>query len=291
MKKLFILLMTLLCLVSCKTEIELEQADYEQKIVVDGWIESGNFANVFLTLSSPFLTNYDSASISQTFLKYAKITLSCSNGDMDTLVVFPQKNTFPPFVYKTTRMKGITGCTYQLMIETRGKTITASTTIPAAPVIDNLRMETVSDSSGYLLMGVQPSTTEKLHLFVQVKSKLADRNFHPSKIPVCLLHESNRMQEIYVYRTTESNLLLSNDENYYYKDWNRYLYSLKDTLQVKVGMIDVESYQVLKSLYADQSMQVNPFAFNTAGIQSNIVGGIGRWTGIGLAPLKVYYGK
>ncbi|MDD4922367.1 MAG: hypothetical protein PHS30_07820, partial [Bacteroidales bacterium] len=110
-----------LSLVSCNTEIELEQAEYEQKIVVDGWIESNNFAGVFLTLSSPFLTHYDSASISQTFLKYAKVTLTCSNGTSEILTLFRDDQLFPPFIYRTVRMKGITGCTYQLTVETRGR--------------------------------------------------------------------------------------------------------------------------------------------------------------------------
>src|SRR5664279_2807649 len=94
-----------LFLLSCSNEIELKQPDYESKIVVDGYIESNGFANVYLMRSSPFLTEYDSASVKATFMNAAKVTLTCSNGDSEILTLFRQNTFFPPFVYRTIRMK------------------------------------------------------------------------------------------------------------------------------------------------------------------------------------------
>ncbi|MDD4922954.1 MAG: hypothetical protein PHS30_10825, partial [Bacteroidales bacterium] len=209
----------------------------------------------------------------------------------EILTLFRDDQLFPPFIYRTVRMKGITGCTYQLTVETRGRIITASTTIPEPPIVNGLSMEAESDSSGNLTVSVQPSQNEDLRLFLQTKSKLADQNFHPVKMPVIKVPAGETAQKINIDRMYETNLYLIDTKRNYYKDWDRYSYSLKDTVMVKVGTIDMKSYQVFKSLYADQSNQLNPFAFNTGGIQTNIVGGIGRWTGIGLAPLKIYYGE
>ena len=241
-------------------------------------------------MSSPFLTEYDSVSISQSFLKYAKVTLSCE-GDSEILTLYRQTDFFPPFVYKSIRMKGKTGGTYRLTVETLGRTITATTTIPEAPAVDGLKLEAKSDTAGYLKLFVRPSETQKLRLFIQVKSQFDDRHLHPAMSPVYLLTPSENMTEVYVYRSNETNLYLLNTKAYFYRNYPRYQYSPKDTILVQAGAIDNTSYQVLKSLFADQSMRINPFAFNTAGIQTNIVGGIGRWTGIGEAPLQIYRGK
>lgn len=291
MRTFIIGILVLINLAACRTDIELEQGKYEQKIVVDGAIESGEFANVYLTFSSPFLTNYDSASISKTFLKHAKVTLTCSNGESEILTLFRRNTFFPPFVYKSIRIKGISGNTYHLKIEYKGQTITASTTIPAPHSIQDLRMIAASDSSGNLQLAVQPLMNEKSHLFIQVKSKMADKNFHPAKIPLFKIPAGDSLQIIHIDRCAETNLYLTNNNNTIYKGWNRYAYSLNDTVMVRVGSVDLESYQILKSLFADESIRTNPFAFNSAGIQTNIVGGIGRWTGIGLSPLMIYLKK
>ena len=44
------LFLAVLSLIGCSSPIELEQADYEPKIVVDGWIEQGREACVYLTM-------------------------------------------------------------------------------------------------------------------------------------------------------------------------------------------------------------------------------------------------
>lgn len=277
-------------LASCMNEIELKQVDYEKKIVVDGWIETDDYAQIYLTYSSPFLTNYDSLSISQTFLNHAKITLSSSDGESEILTLFRKETAFPPFVYKSKRMKGRTGLRYDLKVEYKGETLTSTTTIPASPTVKDLTMISVSDSSGNLVFSVQPSSTEKLKLFVQAKSWMAKENIHPSKVPLLQIPLGERSQTIHVERCRESNVYLSTRHDAY-KHWNPYQYAKKDTILVKVGTVDMESYQVLKSLFADQAVRQNPFAFNSAGIQSNIIGGIGRWTGIGTAPTLIYIGK
>ncbi len=72
---------------SCTKEVEVVQPYYEPKIVVDGWIANNDYANVILTYSSPFLTDYDSVSIRNTFLNYAKVTLTNSKGNSEILTL------------------------------------------------------------------------------------------------------------------------------------------------------------------------------------------------------------
>ena len=84
---------------------------------------------------------------------------------------------------------------------------------------------------------------------------------------------------------------LINPKNDPYYGWPEFQFSLQDSVIVKVGNIDQQSYDILFSVLTDQAVQENPFSFNSTGIKSNISGGIGRWTGIGVAPILVYDGK
>jgi len=277
-----------LFLLSCTNEIVLEQPDYVSKIVVDGYIESNGFANVYLMHSSPFLMEYDSASVRATFMNAATVTLTCSNGDSEILTLFRQNTFFPPFVYKTIRMKGIPGESYSLKVNYNGKLVTASTTIPQPPTMTAFEMESRTDSSGLIRIGMVKGAGVTNYAFIQYKSIKADQNFHPAGVPVYKMDELTEQGSLYVLRCDENNLYLVNPTKQAYSNWPKGMFSVKDTVLVKFGLVDVASYQVLKSLFADEAVRNNPFAFNSAGIQSNIVGGIGRWTGIGVAPTRIY---
>lgn len=273
---------------SCTNEIELEQPEYESKIVVDGFIESNGFANVYLMRSSPFLTQYDSTSVRATFMNAATVTLSCSNGDSEILTLFRQNTFFPPFVYKSIRMKGLAGESYSLKVSFSGKMVTATTTIPQPPTLTSFGMETRSDSSGLIRIGIEKEAGVTSYAFIQYRSIKADQNFHPAGVPVYQLDGLIYEGSMYVLRCDENNLFLVNPSKQAYSFWPKALFSIKDTVLVKLGLIDAASYQILKSIFADEAIRNNPFSFNSAGIQSNIVGGIGRWTGIGVAPTQVY---
>lgn len=286
MKHLSFLL--LLGLVSCMAEIELEQPPYEPKVVVDGTIESNGFAQVFLTESSPFLTQYDSISIRESFLNEAAVRLTCSNGDTEMLTLFRQSQFFPPFVYKSTRMKGIVGESYTLSISYRGEEVTAITSIPEPPVLLGFNMEHKSDSSGVLKVEIVGDTLHNQYLYLQYKSFFADQNMHPAGVPVFKIDAGERVVSVALYRCNETNLYLDESIKTVYTGWPSTYFSKKDTILVRVGKVDAPSYQILKSLFADQSVKNNPFAFNSEGIQSNVKGGIGRWTGVGVAAIQVY---
>jgi hypothetical protein len=172
---------------------------------------------VVLTMSSPYLTHYDSVSIRNTFLNYAKITISSSEGEEEILTLYRENRFFPPFVYKSVSVRGQTGVEYQLTVVVGGKTLSATTSIPRPPVF------------------------------------------------------------------VEFGLYYVNAEQRFYNEYGRYEYDLRDTVDVIAGTVDSVSYRVLSTLFRDRASQENPFAFNGNRIESNIEGGIGRWTGIGIS--------
>ncbi len=262
----------------------MEQPAYEPKIVVDGYIETGKTANVVLTMSSPYLTHYDSVSIRNTFLNYAKITISSSEGEEEILTLYRENRFFPPFVYKSVSVRGQTGVEYQLKVVVGGKTLSATTSIPRPPVFVDAFFDEVSDTTGNLMIGVELPQQREIYLFTQVRSRLAKELFHPSYDPVTFVNSSDQNPSIIrILRSTEFGLYYVNAEQRFYNEYGRYEYDLRDTVDVIAGTVDSVSYRVLSTLFRDRASQENPFAFNGNRIESNIEGGIGRWTGIGIS--------
>ena len=166
MRQLVLLLLILLS--ACSKDIEISQVAYTPKIVVDGWIEHNNYAKVYVTRSSPYLSDYDSTSIMETFINHAKITVTDSDGDSEILTLFRDNNSFPPFVYKSIKLKGKTGKEYHLTIEVENKLIEASTTIPVPPDVVLLRSDSISDSS-YMISAVISPLEEISWYYSQIK--------------------------------------------------------------------------------------------------------------------------
>lgn len=277
--------MVFACLISlsCQKEIELEQPAYQKKIVVDGYIETGQPAHIFLTMSSPFLTQYDSASIRASFLNYAKITLTSSLGEEEVLTLFRENRFFPPFVYKSVDIKGQEGIFYRIKVEVMGQTLSAETMITPAVEIVGSRFIEVNDSTGFWEVAIDASKHGELFLFTRMKSHLAQEDFHPSFNPVYKVKNSQQgLVWLRLLSSSKFKSYFNNTGSMVYENYERYVFDRRDTIELIVGTIDATSYQVLNSLFVDMFNQENPFAFNGNRIETNIEGGIGRWTGIGI---------
>lgn len=286
-----LIVMALYCLWGCSKEIDLNQSSYDSKIVVDGWIEQNQPAYIFLTKSSPYTSAYDSVSIRQSFLNYAKITLTSSKGEEEILTLYRQNQFFPPFVYKSVYIKGQIGVTYNINIEVLGTALIASTTIPSAPLIEAARYTAETDSTGYIEYKTEKQVPTNLYLFAQVKSKKADNSYHPPMNPMKTLYPDKTYNNWNtLWRSNETTLYSIVAQKDFYTSYPTYQYSKMDTVWLKIGAVDSISNQVLVGLFKDKTNNGNPFSFNGNEISSNIEGGIGRWTGIGTAPIIMVCG-
>ena len=280
-KTLYIVVALIIVLMACSKEIDIEQPLYETKVVVDGSISNNDYANIILTRSSPFLTDYDSASIRNTFLNYAKVTLCSSKGESEILTLFRRDEFFPPFVYKSVDIKGEVGVTYDLKIEVDDKIITASTKVPDIPVLNEIVVHIISDTTKNFTAYIKDDEALLNYYYTQIKIKNIDRNYHASAFPLFNdLNRNGKTIEKTIYRTEEPDPLNLN-KNDTTKNLPRYEFYRTDTVFLKVSSIDRNSYDVLYDIYLDQANSSNPFSFVNKNTSTNINGGIGRWTGLG----------
>ena len=131
---------------SCNND-NFEIENYKSKIVIDGWIEQDKYCKVLLTLSAPYFSDVDSASLRDYALSTAKVTLY--NGTKEeVLTLKPNSNYFPPYVYISTDIKGEIGKTYTLTVKSRGIIATSTTTIPPKVQLDSAWFSLEKDSLG-----------------------------------------------------------------------------------------------------------------------------------------------
>lgn len=280
------------CLLSsCVKEVEIEPQPYNRKVVVDGFIENGRYAQVFLTMSTPFLDEYDSVSIRKSFLNQAKVILRSSLGEEEVLTLFMRDSFFPPFVYRSVNIRGMVGVEYSLEIEVAGRKVYASTTIPQPPIIWNTRFTYVTDSTGYPEYMISLRSDAVQYVYTRVQSVFADENLHPVREGSIRLDAGNEFGWISVYRVKERRISAGSNYDNFYKEYPPLQYDHRDRVLIVPGTVDSISHEIINSLFDDWGSNDNPFRFNDSGIKSNIEGGIGLWIGIGVNNAFVVSGE
>ncbi len=152
--KLFLLLLSLGCIMACEQKIALDLDEYEGKIVVQSILEPGKNPQVFLTKSRALLGFSDVNTIE--FVKDAEVSIRVDGQSilLDLETGFDEYSGFTEtpggyyhyedtiaLFYYTTEMDIEVGKTYELSVNRPGQALTASTTVPNPVEIDELVYE------------------------------------------------------------------------------------------------------------------------------------------------------
>jgi hypothetical protein len=272
-----ILLFTLMVAITCCDDsLHLNIPDPDDKIVIDGWIENGQYAKVLLTANTPYFSSLDSSSIRNLVLTKAKVTLS-SEDRSEILILRRNENYFPSYIFEGNEIKGDTGKIYTITAEYGGKKAFGTTTIPA-----NVRLDTLyflkkehSDSLGTIYVEfTDPSETRNYYrVLTQVSGN--DRRFLSSMIMgISDVFFSGQKFGFSLYRGQKS--YISSAKNEYF--------TLGDTVGIKFCTIDKAHYEFWNTFQDEILNTGNPFASSLSVIKSNIQGdGLGIWGGYGVS--------
>ena len=150
MKKILFIPVLTLFLFSCTKEVTIELPAPEKKIVVDGGIYVGQFAEINLTQSTGYFDPIDSASLANYLITDATVVLH-DGAFTDTLVPAFNPNKPIPIVWRGTTILGQIGRTYTLTVLAEGKSVTSTTKINAPVQLDSawFQLEPPHDSLGY----------------------------------------------------------------------------------------------------------------------------------------------
>lgn len=147
MKKYFCHIIILLTLFSCRKDVVLDLPDYKQKIVIEGSIETGSPAVVFLSYSVPYFGNFDFTAPEKVFIKGAVVTVN----DGFTTDTLRELDPGQGYVYAGFNLIGRQGREYTIQVNVNGKTYRTSSTILNPVALDSLYFISIkTDTLGFI---------------------------------------------------------------------------------------------------------------------------------------------
>ena len=265
-----------LATICCNDDLNLDIPEPDDTIVIDGWIESGQFAKVLLTRNSPYFSTIDSASIRALVLTWAKVTLTDSAGEKSEILTLRRNDDyFPPYIFEGNEITGDTGKIYKITAEYGGKTAWAYTTIPPEVKLDTIyfKLEPNNDSLGSI--NIEFTDPPEIKNYYRILTKLIGKDHRYNSLMVMSIDDiffSGKKAELSLSRGPES---------FFLSEGNKY-YKLGDSVSIKFCTIDKAHFDFWNSFQDEYLNARNPFASSLSKIKSNVQGdGLGIWGGYG----------
>ena len=258
---------------------DLDLPDHQSKIVIDGWIEQGRYAEVTLTKSASYFADIDSAALREALVSTAKVSIS-DGENSEVLTLFRNSDKFPPFYYRGTKMRGEVGKSYKLTVESRGETYEAVTSILPPPKLDSLWVEidTENDSTANLWLSFkdEPVVENYYRIFTQRQGK--DKKFEA--IYLSAIGDRYFDGENFTFN------ILRNTQGI--PDSNEAQFSIGDTVMVRFCSIDQAHFDFWRTLEREAISIGNPFSSSGNEILSNTgENALGVWGGYGASYYRI----
>lgn len=292
-----------LLLAACTKEVKIDIPGYEEKVVIDGRIETGMPPIVLISKTQDIYSPTTMEAFLNSFQSGAVVTVS----DGTNTVVLDEicSDNLPPgtepmaaalfgipeselanyhlCAYSTfnTAIWGQVGKTYSLKVELNGETFTSSTQIVNPTPLDSVYWKQdpgANDGYGYSWATLTDPPGFDAYMWEvkrinMVNGAPKDPAFKATFSPVI-------DDEFFAGQTFDfyyENPFTWNDETV--ADANKGYYKVGDSVVIKFSKIDQNSYEFLEKKYMQLGTAGNPFASPTA-IPTNIQGGaIGLWAG------------
>ena len=272
MKKHYLIIFTLL-LIGCSRSDFTKTIPVESRIVVEGNIEEGKFAEVILMRSIPINAVIDSSTVLNQVIRSAKVTVSDGIQE-EVLRLKINPGTIPPFIYYGSSIMGETGKTYTLKVTYLDKTIESTTSIPKTISITSAsyQKKNIQENKGYIFLKFEDPKNEKnyYHIATQLKKQdsifipalygnLDDNNFESSLVSL----QINRGISLYPKTKFQP----------YFEDGN--------IIVVKLRTMNKQAFDFWNSWQNEIVNGQNPIFPSNTSLKTNIKGGLGIWAGYG----------
>jgi hypothetical protein len=274
MKKiLFLVTIVILFFASCEKDITVDLPQPESQLVVEGYIEAGKNAYVFLSNSEAYFDPFDSASLINSGVKNAKVIIN--NGTItDTLA---QLSSEYGYLYFSFNIVGEVGKDYSLkVIAEDGREATAQTHIYPPIPLDSVWFEVQpeKDTLGFVWAHLtDPDTLGNMYRWF-AKRIGKDTDFIA---PLGSAFEDkfiNGQSFDFAYNRGQTPNSIAEDDN----NDEEGFFKAGDTIAVKFCTVGKDSYDFWRTAEAQYSNNGNPFSATT-NIKSNINGGFGIFEG------------
>ena len=283
MRKIFFLFFVFILLFSCQTEIEVNVPEYYDKLVVEGYIENGEYPVVSLYRSAPYFSSMSlEYLLNNVIVRDAKVFVKPENGVEQELtinsVLFPKMDYPLLYAYSTETLTGELNTSYTLRVEWNGKSYTAVTTIKNSfeldsvcfvPTFGHLKIDSVAN------MRIWMTDNGQADNYYQFKVKIHCKAFQDrmwiTTIPAAFDNSPFRGVSFNyeIVRGAPSTIFMPDMSERELRSYLRMNYCAGDTVYLKYARLDHDSYQFWQSANGELTFGQNPFMSPTP-IISNI---------------------
>jgi hypothetical protein len=264
----YFLIISFVLLSACNVDYDSNEPS---QLVVEGWIDNGDFPMVFVTRSVPISDEYqDISELGQYLERWAKVTIS--DGEREEVMVGRLNSSYyPPFYYTTSYMRGEPGKTYRLHVESsKGLTADAETSItPETAVIDSFWVTPVEGNDTlYQLhahINLEASTAQYFKVFTQT-----NLNIYTTLSSMFGVFSRDMIGN--------GDIIINKGRKNLDKDYIS-SFSINDTVQVKLAALSEAQYHFWRSFEDMISLSRNPLFPATDNMPSNVSTGMGCWFG------------
>ncbi|MCC8070836.1 MAG: DUF4249 domain-containing protein [Bacteroidales bacterium] len=257
-----------LCLSACADDEVERLTNADMPLVVEGWIEEGEYPVVMVTRAVNLLDTI--GDLEQYVEKWCRVTIS---DDAQSVILTGRvdKNYTPPFVYTTSAIKGQMGHTYHLKVETESQTVESDATILPYTKIDSLRVKPCLDTDTLyrLVAYLSPDQEGYYKFFSRVVNE--ETRYYSSFLGTF---------DGLTYNTSNGIDVMKGIHDTYEGHFTPY-YHLGDTVRVKLCSLEPSLYAFWKAYEDAVSLSGNLFFTSTKGCPSNIPGALGYWAAYG----------
>lgn len=274
----------------CETEIEVDLPEYNPKLVIEGTIENGQPAIVFLSKSIPYYSNIDlEYLLKNVAVTDAEVYVTSSDGESERLTFQYCPDAPLYFAFVSNRLRGKENTTYTLTVKYNGETYTAETSIPHTFDIDSAWFDNptelvTADTLRTIRILMTDDASEANYYRFQIKvscPKFTDRLW-ASTLPLAFDDKTfngitfNYELERYGVSTMATMGMSEEDRQSY----SRLTFRPGDTVYIKHSLMDYNTYRFMMTGGTEAIMGSNPFT-NPAPVASNIQGKevLGAWCG------------
>lgn len=266
-------------LTACEKTVTVNIPDVEDKIVVEGYVETGKAPYVILSRTLDFFGTINLNAIVQNTVLGATVVVN-DGFTSDTLEQLPGFG-----VYFSQLLVGTPGRNYNLTIFAEGETLTATTFLPPPIPLDSVwwKVDGQRDSLGFAWAHLTDPDTigNNYRWFAQrINRYTYGPNAGQQKDSIFIAPLGSVFEDKFIngksfdFNAARGRLRNSNKED----DLNEesFLFKRGDTIVVKFTTIDRAHFEFWRSEETQVSNNGNPFGSITP-ITGNITGGLGIW--------------
>jgi len=258
----------------CQKNINFNLPQPPSQICVDGYVQPGYPAYLFLTHNFAFFGTFTANGVlANDIVNGAVITVN-DGVTTDTMIeAIPSLG-----LYGTPHMTGVTGRTYNLTVKAEGQTLTATTSILPAIPLDSawFQVQPGLDSLGYLWAILHdPPTPGNCYRWLVERIGLDTSFIPPYESVFNDAYINGQSFEFYYSRGSYPGSKAKDDT-----DAEAGYFKKGETCVIMFCTITYPSYQFFNQYYNQLNNVGNPFG-SPAPVQGNINGGLGIWCGYG----------